>query len=212
MDLDSAGVSRLADWEGSCGALLYLLWVCAVLHALLHPRKQRTRAPVLTGSPGAAPGGRGICAYRGGSFPIAHGPCLSLCVCRHYATKVAVNIFPAQFSNTPNARIPPPRCPWATRPIHACHPKRLPLSAEGVCSKASKCKLPTTQNRHRRRHRRRHHPPVTVEGVRRGTRHLQAAEPRRCGKWGKGRAGLVEHRNERPGNTRVPPRLPLSDT
>ena len=35
--------------------------------------------------------------------------------------------FPAQFSNTPNARMPPPRCPWAARPINACCPKRLPL-------------------------------------------------------------------------------------
>ena len=38
------------------------------------------------------------------------------------------------------------------------------------------------------------------------------AEPRRCGEWGGGRAGFFEHRNEGPGNTRVPPRLPLGDT
>ena len=53
------------------------------------PRKRRTRAPVLTGGPGAAPGGvaskNGICAYRGGSFPIAH----DACVC---ATKMAVGL------------------------------------------------------------------------------------------------------------------------
>ena len=35
--------------------------------------------------------------------------------------------FPAQFSNTPHARMPPPRCPWAARPINAFCPKRLPL-------------------------------------------------------------------------------------
>ena len=35
--------------------------------------------------------------------------------------------FPAQFSNTPNARMPPPRCPCAARPINACCSKRLPL-------------------------------------------------------------------------------------
>ena len=35
--------------------------------------------------------------------------------------------FPAQFSNTPNARMPPSRCPWSARPINACCPKRLPL-------------------------------------------------------------------------------------
>ena len=51
------------------------------------PRKRQTRAPVLTGVPGAAPGvwlrrtGRGICACRVGSFPIARDLCL--CVCRH---------------------------------------------------------------------------------------------------------------------------------
>ena len=50
----------------------------------LHPRKRRTRALVLTGGPGAAPGGvasktgRGTCAYRRGSSPIARGPSLSL--------------------------------------------------------------------------------------------------------------------------------------
>ena len=62
--------------------------------------------------------------------------------------------FPAQFSNTPNTRMPPPRFPWAIRPIHACYPKRLPLvlgveGSKGVCSKS---KLPTTHNHHRRRH------------------------------------------------------------
>ena len=159
--------------------------------------------------------GGGMCAYtEGGLSPLA-----ILFVCLSVRPNLNCQIiqikhthYPAPFSNTPITRMPPPRCLWVKRPIHARCPKRLPLGAKGVCSKASKCKLPTTQNRHRRRHRRRHHPPVTVEGARRGTRHLQAAEPRRCGKWGKGRAGLVEHRNERPGNTRVPPRLPLSDT
>ena len=108
--------------------------------------------------------GRGICAYRGGSFPIAHD------LCRSYHTKVAVGLFkskssthfPAHFSNTPNTHMPPPRCPWATRPIHARCPMRLPLmfGVVGVCSKS---KLPTTHNNHhhhRRRRRcrcRRHH-------------------------------------------------------
>ena len=51
----------------------------------------RVRAPVLTGGPGRRPGvwlrrtGRGICAYRGGSFPIARDLCLcvhvSMCLC-----------------------------------------------------------------------------------------------------------------------------------
>ena len=56
--------------------------------AIFTPRKRRTRAPVLTGGPGAAPGGvasknvysRGICAYREGPFPMAHDACV--CVCR----------------------------------------------------------------------------------------------------------------------------------
>jgi len=50
-------------------------------------------------------------------------------------------------------------------PNTRCHPKRLPLvlgvdGPEGVCSNASKYKLPTTHNHHhrrRRRRRRRHH-------------------------------------------------------
>ena len=52
--------------------------------------------------------------------------------------------------------------------MHACRPKRLPLVlgvevAEGLCSSASKFKLPTTHNHHyhhnqrRRRRRCRHH-------------------------------------------------------
>ena len=45
-----------------------------------------------------------------------------------------------------------------------------------------------------------------VEGV-----YLHAAEPRRRGEWGGGCAGLFEHRDEGPGSTRVPPRLPLGD-
>ena len=56
--------------------------------------------------------------------------------------------FPPDFSNTPNTRMPPPRCSWATRPIHACRPKRLPLGAEGTCSNAPKYKLPATNNHH----------------------------------------------------------------
>jgi len=90
------------------------------------------------------------------------------CLCI-YVTIIAIGLFksnssthlPAQFSNTPNTRMLPPRCPLATRPIHARCPKRLPLvlgvvGAEGVCSKS---KLPTTHNHHHhhRRRRRRHH-------------------------------------------------------
>ena len=78
-------------------------------------------------------------------------------MCPSVATKVALGLFPARFSNTPNTRMPPRRCPWATRPIHVCRLKRLPLGAEGLCSNASKCKLPTTHNHHRRRRRRRRH-------------------------------------------------------
>jgi len=79
------------------------------------------------------------------------------------ATKVAFGLFPAQFSNTPNTHTQPPRCPWATRPIHACRPKRLPLGAKGVCSKAPKCKLSTTHNHHHRRRRRRHHHQLLLQ-------------------------------------------------
>ena len=51
--------------------------------------------------------------------------CLSVCL--SYRTIMAVGLFkskssthfPAQFSNTPNTRMPPPRFPWATRQIHA---------------------------------------------------------------------------------------------
>jgi len=81
---------------------------------LLHPRKRRTRAPVYTGGPGAAPDwGCGfeerVGAYahtEGGSFPIAH----DAFVCRHYSCSWPFQIeiehthLPAQFSNTPNTR------------------------------------------------------------------------------------------------------------
>ena len=94
-----------------------------------------------------------------------------LCVCRHYNGSWPFQIeithtLSRPFSNAPNTRMPPPRCPWATRPIHARCPKRLPLvlgvvGAEVVCSKS---KLSTTHNHHhrhrrhrRRRRRRRHH-------------------------------------------------------
>ena len=79
---------------------------------------------------------------------ISYSPrCLSLRVCvATMPLKWQLVLFPAQFSNTHNTRMPPPRCPWATRPIHAFRPKHLPLGAKGVRSKASKCKLPTTHN------------------------------------------------------------------
>ena len=84
---------------------------------------------------------------------------VSICFFKH-----AQHTSPQKFSNTPNTRMSPPRCPWATRPIYASCPKRLPLvlgvvGSEGACSKS---KLPTTHNHHhrrrrRRRRRRRHH-------------------------------------------------------
>ena len=61
-------------------------------------------------------------------MPVCLSVCLSVCVSPlkwQLVTKMAVGLFkhtqlPAQFSNTPNTRMPPPRCPWATRLIHAC--------------------------------------------------------------------------------------------
>ena len=54
------------------------------MNLVLHPRKRRTRAAVLFGVTGAAPGGvlrragRGICAYRGGHFLLPTTPvCVS---------------------------------------------------------------------------------------------------------------------------------------
>jgi len=81
--------------------------------------------------------------------------CLS--VCPSVATKMTVGLFPAQFSNTPNKRMPPPNCPWATRPIHARCPKRLPsvLGVEGSEGLCSKSKLFITHSHHHRRRRRR---------------------------------------------------------
>ena len=106
------------------------------------PEATNTGPGLNRGSVGRRPGvwlrrtGRGICGYREGSFPIAHDAslCACLCICRHYASEIAVGRFKskssthfhAQFSNTPNTRMPPPRCPWATRPIHARCPKRFP--------------------------------------------------------------------------------------
>ena len=89
--------------------------------------------------------------------------CVCVSVCRHYNCNWSFQIeikhthLPVQFSNTPNTFMPPPRCPWATRPIHARCSKRLPLvlgvvGAEGVYYKS---KLTTTHSHHH--HRRRHH-------------------------------------------------------
>jgi len=110
--------------------------------------------------PGGVPGGVGsknrgghVRVYRGGAIPYSHFVCLFVCLsvrpnlnCQ--IIQIKHTHLPARFSNTRNTRMPPPRCPWATRPMHACRPKRLPLGAEVVCSKASKCKLPTTHNNH----------------------------------------------------------------
>ena len=110
---------------------------------------------------------RGVISYSPRPLSACLSLCVCVCVCVSYHTKVAVGLFkskssthfPAQFLNTPNTRMPPPRRPWATRPIHARCPKRLPLvlgavGAEGVCFKS---KLPTTHNHHQRRRRRRRH-------------------------------------------------------
>ena len=110
--------------------------------------------------------------------------------------------FPAQLSNTSNTRIPPPRCPWATRPIHARCPKRLPLvlGVVGVWWE-SRCVLQKQASHHTQPPPPPPPPPaaaaattatfstIIVEGVHRGTHHLQAAEPRRRGGWGGGRFG-----------------------
>jgi len=102
--------------------------------------------------------GRGICAYRERGV-VSYGPrCLSPLKWQ-FAFSKTPSTLSRQISNTPNSRMPPPRCPWATRPIHARCPKHLPLvlgvvGAGGVCSKS---KLPTTHNHHHHRRRRHHH-------------------------------------------------------
>ena len=138
------------------------------------PPEAMKTGPGLTGGPGAVPGGvtwksgQGHMRVQRGSFPIAAAVCVCVCVCVSVYVQVKKNCqiiqikhthFPAQFSNTPNTHMPPPRCPWATRPTHARCPKRLPLGAEGVCSIASKCKLPTTHNNHHHHH----HRPSTMD-------------------------------------------------
>jgi len=78
--------------------------------------------------------------------PIAHGLCMRVCpapnstVCFFTRPTNSRTHFPGQFSNTPSTRIPPPRCPWVTRQIHACCPKTLAFDvglegAEGVLQK-----------------------------------------------------------------------------
>ena len=61
----------------------------------------------------------------GGLSPIA---ILSVCLCVCPSVRPNLNFqiiqikhthFPTQFSSTLNTRMPPLRCPWATRPIHA---------------------------------------------------------------------------------------------
>jgi len=70
-------------------------------HVILHPRKRRTRAPVLTGVRGRRPGvwlrrtGRDICAYIGGV--ISNSP-RCLCVCLSYRTIMAVGLFKSKSS------------------------------------------------------------------------------------------------------------------
>jgi len=120
--------------------------------------------------------GRGICAYRGGSFPIAHDLCLCVCPC------VSPNST-ACFFKHPQLTSP---LNFQTRLTHACHPHAalgrhaqytratpnaypwcwayLVLGVEGAEGVCSKSKLPTTHNHHhhhhhhhhRRRRRRRH--------------------------------------------------------
>ena len=112
---------------GLCRSLRFAR--CCMLNALLHPRKRRNTER----GPEAGVRG-GMYAYtEGGLFPIAISPaCLSVClsvrpVLNCQIIQIKHTHFPAQFSNTPNTRMPPPSFPWATRPIHACCPRSLPL-------------------------------------------------------------------------------------
>ena len=81
-----------------------------------------------------------------GAFPIAHDACVRARVCVLSLLSYLNGSWPFQIDRN-QAHTP-------SRPIfkHAQHthsaPKRLPLGAEGVCSKAPKCKLPTRQNHH----------------------------------------------------------------
>jgi len=90
----------------------------------LHPRKRRTRATVLTGGPGAAPGSVAS-KNRHGHMRVQRGVisydprCLCVCVC--VATTMAVGDFKSKSST----RTFPPN--FQTRPTNACHP----LSALG---------------------------------------------------------------------------------
>jgi len=83
---------------------------------------------------------------RGG---ISYSPrclCARACVC---VVSLVILKWQLAFSNRSKSSIHtfPPN--FQTRPTHThSAPKRLPLGAEGVCSKAPKCKLPTRQNHH----------------------------------------------------------------
>ena len=61
-------------------------WPCKLVFESLHPRKWRTRAPVLTGGPGAAPGdvasknGWVYMRVQGGSISYSRFVCMSVCL------------------------------------------------------------------------------------------------------------------------------------
>ena len=143
-------------------------WKVFIVEVLITPPEATNTGPGFNRGSGGDARGCGV-EERQGHMRVQRGVvsysprCLS--VCRHYSGSwpFQLNIkhahFPAQFSNTPNTRTPHPRCPWATRPIRARCPKRLPLvlvvvGAGGVCSKR---KLPTAHNHHYHHHRRRRH-------------------------------------------------------
>jgi len=102
--------------------------------------------------------GRGICAYIGGSFPIAHDLCLRVCVC--VGTKVVVGLFKSKssthfhpiFKHAQHKHAAPalPLGETANTLIHARCPKRLPLFSVG----RRRCVL-QKQASHHHHHRRR---------------------------------------------------------
>jgi len=82
-----------------------------------------------------APGGvaskngysRGICAYRRGSFPIAHDACLCvcLCVCRHYTNTEALCAAPPEAHPRSPSQMPL-SCPVAPQAARSCKSYRQP--------------------------------------------------------------------------------------
>ena len=80
----ATGAAQRAPYEPRLPALKFL-----------HPRKRRTRAPVLSGGPGAAPGGVALKNGQGhmrAQREVLSYSSLCVCVCRHYSTKMAVGL------------------------------------------------------------------------------------------------------------------------